>query len=60
MGAGVGLLCDIGESLPSALEAPSLSSPLVIILVAIGDAFFLGVASTDVESESMSIRASRL
>jgi hypothetical protein len=42
------------------LWAPFFSKLLVTILIAVGDDFFLGVASADAESESLVNRLSRL
>ncbi|KAH0175729.1 hypothetical protein KCU67_g54, partial [Aureobasidium melanogenum] len=53
----------LGIGLPSAwrlVSLPSFSALLVNILVAVGETLFLGVASTDAESESLVNRLSRL
>jgi hypothetical protein len=42
------------------MSPPSFSMLLVTILVAMGEVLFLGVASADVESESLVNRLSRL
>ncbi|KAH0405495.1 hypothetical protein KCU89_g158, partial [Aureobasidium melanogenum] len=57
---GAGLLRDEDSWMGSTSWAPTFSAHLVTLLVAVGDDFFLGVASADAESESMVIRLSRL
>jgi len=58
--SGVGLVRDGDSSIALLLWALVFSELLVIILVAMGDEFFLGVASADAESESLVNRGSRL
>ena len=51
--SSVGLARDSDSSITLLLWTPIFSKLLVAILDAIGDSFFLGVTSTDVESESL-------
>jgi len=58
--SGVELARDGDSSITLFLWAPVFSKLLVTILVAVGEGLFLGVASTDAESESLLNRLSRL
>ena len=58
--SSVGLARDGDSSITLLLWTPVFSKLLVAILDAIGDGFFLGVASTDIESESLVNRGLRL
>jgi hypothetical protein len=51
---------DSDNSITLSLYTPFFSKLLVVLLIVDGDGFFLGVASADVESESLVNRLSRL